>query len=184
MCPGNPILFIVVYIIGMPSVGYSYVVCMSNPNLNMVGIIPRDILGAILFLSGTIYSWSYELLRFRWKKDPENKGRLHTIQHARFHIHPNYFGDIFTYSGWALVVGTTCSLSLPISMIYIFIWFVCPNSDAYLASRYREEFPAYSGKTATLIPFVTSRLANHCLAVLALFLSISLYPSCGQSCGN
>jgi len=183
-CPNSPFLFLLVYIIGLPSVGYTYVICMSNPNipdLLFFDTIPRDLLGAILFFGGTIYSWSYELLRFKWKKERQNKGMLHTMHHAKFHIHPNYFGDLFTYSGWALVLGTTCALSLPIAMLWMFLIFVCPNSDAYLAKRYRQDFAEYSQKTPTLIPFFpASKVANQCLALLAFMISLYYFPSCGR----
>ena len=39
------------------------------------------------------------------------------IEHALRCIHPNYLGDLFTYTGWALACGTTCALSIPIFML-------------------------------------------------------------------
>ena len=47
----------------------------------------------------------YELHRFAFKARPQNKGRLHTEQLASLSIHPNYFGDLFMFTGMALVIG-------------------------------------------------------------------------------
>ena len=69
---------------------------MHKPDIHF---LHRDIVGFVLFAFGSSYSLWYEVHRFQWKKDPNNKGKLHTIGLAKYCIHPNYLGDICTYTG-------------------------------------------------------------------------------------
>ena len=65
--------------------------------------------------------------------------------HRRYCIHPNYFGDLFTYGGWGLACGTQCAMSLsPVSLFYLTL-FVVPNSDACDAAPPRISNPRRSG---------------------------------------
>merc|ERR1712137_484646 len=114
----------------------------------------HSVLGLALFFFGSTYALSYEVHRFWWKAKFENKGKLHTTYLAALSIHPNYFGDLFTYAGWALVSGTVFALQVPFWLPMLFMEFVIPNSDAYLARRYPEQFPAYANSVGTLIPFI------------------------------
>jgi hypothetical protein len=112
--PGTVPLFVAVYVFGLPSFVYVYGGCRSGPQ---VEIPHRDAAGLVLYFFGSSYSLWYEINRFRWKSLPQNKGRLHTIGLARHSIHPNYFGDLFTYTGWGLATGTQCALSMaPMSL--------------------------------------------------------------------
>lgn len=144
----------------------------------------RDLLGLALYLGGSCYSLAYEVGRFQWKAKPENKGKLHTVGLAAWCIHPNYFGDLFTYTGWGLACGTTCALSIPIMMIWTFVMFVVPNSDDYLAKRYPEQFPSYAAKTATLIPGLHSKVMSQILAWVGLGICIYCWCyTCPAPCG-
>eukprot|EP00929_Paragymnodinium_shiwhaense_P053754 TRINITY_DN26926_c0_g1_i6.p1 TRINITY_DN26926_c0_g1~~TRINITY_DN26926_c0_g1_i6.p1 ORF type:complete len:211 (-),score=10.21 TRINITY_DN26926_c0_g1_i6:101-733(-) len=180
ICPGGPFMFFVIYVLILPGIIYADGLCTRNGDITFAY---RDVLGAVLFLGGSLYSLSYEVGRFRWKKLEENKGKLHTQGLAKHCIHPNYFGDLFTYSGWALAAGTTCALSVPAGMVWSFVLFVCPNSDAYLGQRYWKEFPAYAETTATLIPGVHSKVANQILAWGCFIVSIWLGGACAGQCG-
>ena len=88
----------------------------------------------------------------------------------------------FTYTGFAFVVGTTCALSVPTAMAWSFVCIVIPNSDAYLASRYSAEFPAYAKRTPTLVPFVQSRLAMQGMAWAGFVAAALLGANCAGSC--
>lgn len=144
----------------------------------------QEVVAVTCFLFGYIYSFAYELHRFWWKAQPENKGRLHTTGLAAYCIHPNYFGDLFTYTGWALATGTLCALSVPACMPWAFDIFVLANSDGYLAQKYPEEFPEYAEKTPTLIPFCRSKLLLHILGWSGFFASSFLAKSCTAACGS
>lgn len=179
VCPASMPLFLAVYVLGLPSVLYMYATCRVVD----VEFAHREAVALALYLIGTVFSLSHEVHRFRWKARPENTGRLHTTGLARLCAHPNYFGDFFTYTGWGLAAGTMCATSLPPASLFVFVLFVCPNSDAYLASRYADEWPKYSASVASLIPGVRNRSLELALAWAGLALSLYMQASCGQACG-
>lgn len=192
VCPGGPVMFFVIYFLIFPGVIYTDGICTQQPDLQLrwgqqheLHILGQPLhrwFGLFLYVFGSVYALSYEVGRFRWKKRDENRGRLHTIGLARYCIHPNYFGDLFTYSGWGLAAGTSCALSMPIGMIVSFVFFVVPNSDAYLAKRYWREWPAYRRETAPLIPGLVSGGNNLALGVLALVACVWVGSRCGEQC--
>jgi len=61
--------------------------------------------GVVLFVAGSwMNSWS-EYTRHVWKERPENRGRLYTGSLFRFSRHPNYLGDLTSFSGLCLISG-------------------------------------------------------------------------------
>jgi len=144
----------------------------------------RDVVGMSLYFGGSLFSLAYEVGRFQWKARPENKGKLHTIGLAAWCIHPNYLGDLFTYTGWALACGTSCAVSIPIFMVWTLMLLVVPNSDNYLAQRYPLEFPAYAEKTATLIPGIHSKIVGKILAWVCFLIAVYCWCfTCAAPCG-
>ena len=178
VAPGSWPMFIIVYGLGLPSFAGLFGYCR---NVDM-DIPYREQVALLLYLSGSAFSLGYELHRFNWKAQPENKGRLHTVGLAKYTMHPNYFGDLFTYAGWGLAAGTQCALSIVPAQLFWLIVFIIPNSDAYLANKYSNEFPAYEARTARLIPFVRSRAVEYVLAWSCLVLSIYMELNCGAAC--
>eukprot|EP00933_Yihiella_yeosuensis_P041283 TRINITY_DN35693_c0_g1_i1.p1 TRINITY_DN35693_c0_g1~~TRINITY_DN35693_c0_g1_i1.p1 ORF type:complete len:273 (-),score=-11.06 TRINITY_DN35693_c0_g1_i1:207-1025(-) len=179
VCPGGVGMFLLIYCLIIPGIIYTNGLCTSNQDIVFPG---RDRVGALLFCGGSGYSLWYEVNRFKWKALPQNKGKLHTIGLAAYCIHPNYFADLFTYTGWCICAGTTCALAAPFGMIWSFVYLVIPNSDAYLASRYPTEFPEYSRRVATFIPGVHNEVVLHILAWLALACSIYVGGNCAGQC--
>lgn len=186
VCPGGPVMYIVAYFLIFPFLIFFNGLCTVNQDLVFHGSQP---LGIALFVFGSGLSLWYELSRFQWKKQTDstgqlvNKGKLHTIGLAAYCVHPNYFGDLFAYSGWALCAGTSCAMSVPVAMVWSFMILVDPNSDAYLASKYPEEWPAYSAKTASLIPFLRSPMLEKVIGWAAFALSCYLGGGCSEQCG-
>ena len=142
----------------------------------------REIVALALYCFGSGYSLSYELHRFWWKSRPENAGKLHTTGLARFCIHPNYFGDIFTLLGWGMASGTLCAMSMAPMSLHWFIFMVVPNSDAYLAAKYPDEFPKYFERTPQLIPGVTSRSAMNMIGWVGTVVGMAGMFFCGEAC--
>ena len=181
IAPASLFMLLLMYIGILPTISYMYGYCTMTCDITFQG---RDIVALVLYFGGSLFSLTYEVGRFRWKAQPENKGKLHTVGLAAWCIHPNYLGDLFTYTGWALASGTTCALSIPILMICTFVLLVIPNSDNYLAERYPKEFPAYAEKTATLIPGLRSKLLSQILSWLCLATSVYLWIfACPAPCG-
>lgn len=179
LAPGNPFVFALAYMFGIPSVVWIFAGCPGNGEL----VFPcHDIVGLVFFLFGLGYSCAYEVGRFLWKQRPENKGRCHTNGLASLSVHPNYFGDLFTYTGWTIAGGSQCGFSVAAFQMGLFLWFWIPSSDAYLAQRYLTEFSAYAARTPPIIPFVRSPFVNQVIAWIGLLYSLYASTRCGLSC--
>lgn len=176
--PGNPIVFCLAYA-GVASLAWLMAGCPGNGDISFPH---SDAVGLAIFVLGLVYSWAYEAGRFHWKKLPENKGKAHTVGLASLSVHPNYFGDLLTYNGWALAGGTRCAFSIAAFQMGLFIWFWIPQSDVYLAERYPSDFPPYAAKTAPIIPFVRSPFINQAIAWGGLFCSLYSGMYCGMNC--
>ena len=62
-----------------------------------------ELVGVVLFVSGSYLNTGAEYQRYRWKRRTENQGRLYTSGLFRYAMHINYFGDSLTYLGLALI---------------------------------------------------------------------------------
>jgi steroid 5-alpha reductase family enzyme len=95
-----------------------------------------------------------ELERERWKRRPQNRGRLYTLGLYRFSRHPNYFGDVLSFTGLALLTGRWETLFIPLLMLAGFVFVNIPMLDAHLHEHYGAAFGEYAARTRKLIPFV------------------------------
>lgn len=112
------------------------------------------LLGSLLFLLGSwMNSWA-EYTRHLWKQEAKNRGRLYTAGLFRLCRHPNYFGDLLSFSGLALISGRWITGIIPAVMLLGFVFVNIPMLDAHLAERYGLDFAAYARRTRRLIPFV------------------------------
>jgi protein-S-isoprenylcysteine O-methyltransferase Ste14 len=110
-------------------------------------IVALDYFSIFLFLFGSwLNTWS-EYTRYIWKKDERNKGRLYTVGLFKYSMHINYFGDVVLFTGFALITWKFSFLMIPFAMFLIFIFFIIPRLDKYLAEKYRDEFKEYASKT-------------------------------------
>jgi len=112
------------------------------------------ILGAFLYLLGSVLNTGSELSRHLWKKIPANRGHLYTQGLFRFSRHINYFGDELLFTGYALITGSLWCLVVPALMIFGFLFVSIPMLDAYLAQKYPAEFPSYASHTKKFFPFL------------------------------
>ena len=108
---------------------------------------PSDWLAMALLLTGSYLNTASETQRKLWKRDPANRGRCYTGGLFKYSMHINYFGDTVMFSGWALLTGVPWALVLPALMAAMFVGYHIPALDAYLATRYPDEFPAYARTT-------------------------------------
>ena len=184
VAPGTVLTFLFTFVGFVPFIVYINAYCRQAVDLEFQG---QRWVALLLYFLGTTISLSYELHRFWWKRQPENKGKLHTVFSAAFVIHPNYFGDLLTWTGWGLATGTICAMQFPCGMLF-WLWYIfAANSDAYLAQRYPDQFPEYSSKTPSFLPFVPPRVEKvlghvTALAGLAGFVFTSL--QCSAACGT
>ncbi len=112
------------------------------------------IVGILLFLFGSYLNTGSELMRDRWKKEPDNKGHLYTGGLFRYAMHINYFGDILWVAGLAFMTANPWAAIIPVLLFCFFAFYNAPMLDRHLAEKYGEEFTSYSGRTKRIIPFI------------------------------
>lgn len=125
---------------------------LGGPNSQPNGVI--DLVAIALYLFGSYLNTGSEYLRLRWKRHPENKGKLYTGGLFKYSMHINYFGDVVLFSGLALLTHSPYAFIIPLLMAASFIFFHIPNIDSYLAEKYSPDFQRYAQQTKKLIPFV------------------------------
>jgi protein-S-isoprenylcysteine O-methyltransferase Ste14 len=121
-------------------------------NKTILGVF--EMIGIILYLSGSYINSSSEYFRHAWKKKIENKGHIYTKGLFKYSMHINYFGEIILFTGFAMVTHSIIPLLIALVMTANFIFNIIPLLDKYLEKKYDDEFREYSGKTKKLIPFL------------------------------
>jgi protein-S-isoprenylcysteine O-methyltransferase Ste14 len=115
---------------------------------------PLDVVAVVLFLTGSSLTTGSELQRHLWKRRPEHQGQLYTGGLFRWARHINYFGELVSWSGYALLAHYPAAAIVPVSMLAGFVFYNVPMLDGYLSRRYGPAFQAYAARTKKLIPFV------------------------------
>ncbi|MBI1221171.1 MAG: DUF1295 domain-containing protein [Bacteroidetes bacterium] len=113
-----------------------------------------DYLTIVLFVLGCFLNTGGEVLRDRWKRNPENKGKLYTGGLFKYSRHINYFGDLLWVTAYALMTRNPYSAFIPVFLFCFFAFFNAPALDKYLKKKYGEQYDAYAKKTKMLIPFL------------------------------
>jgi protein-S-isoprenylcysteine O-methyltransferase Ste14 len=110
---------------------------------------PRFIIGALIFAAGFfINKQSDAITRRLW--DPQNPG--YKIPYGgmfRFVSCPNYFGEIVTWIGWAVMTWSLAGL-------FFVIWTAANLAPRARANHrwYLEKFPDYPGERKAIIPYL------------------------------
>ena len=121
---------------------------------NKESFILVDWILIVLFLFGLYLNAGSEWGRHIWKKKESSKGKLYTEALFKYSMHINYFGDIVTFTAFALLTGSLWGLSIPVFMTLTFVFMHIPKLDKYLKERYKEQFDEYANKTQKLIPWI------------------------------
>jgi protein-S-isoprenylcysteine O-methyltransferase Ste14 len=124
----------------------------GGTNPSPIGLVA--IVGILLFAGGSWTNTYAEYARHVWKQKPENKGHLYTGGLFRFSRHPNYLGDLLSFSGLCMISGAWITASIPVLMLAGFVFVNIPVLDSHLHDHYGNEFDAYAQRTRKLIPFV------------------------------
>jgi steroid 5-alpha reductase family enzyme len=111
-------------------------------------------IGTILFVVGSWMNSYAEYTRHVWKQRPENCGQLYTGGLFRYSRHPNYLGDLLSFSGLCLIAGAGVTVAIPLLMLGGFVFVNIPVLDSHLHDRYGVAFDEYARRTRKLIPFV------------------------------
>lgn len=128
-------------------------ICISTRrNESPIGAL--DVVAGVLVLVGTFLNGWPEIMRMRWKRRPENEGKLYTEGFFQYIRNPNYLGDVFWSTGWALASNWIMVAWVPVLVVCVFIFMYIPEKESYLAKRYESDWPAYEAKTVKLFPFI------------------------------
>jgi steroid 5-alpha reductase family enzyme len=125
---------------------------VGGSNKQDVGAV--EIIGILLYLSGSYINTHSEYCRHVWKLKEKNKGRLYTEGLFSLAMHINYFGDIVLFTGLAMITHRLSMLVIPLIMELNFVLYIIPSLDRYLEKKYKHEFIDYSKKTKKLIPMI------------------------------
>ena len=110
--------------------------------------------GAFLFVAGSWMNSYAEYSRHVWKRRSGNRGRLYTGGLFRYSRHPNYLGDLLSFSGLCLISGARVTAVVPLLMLAGFVFVNIPVLDSHLHDHYGGAFDDYARRTRKLIPFV------------------------------
>jgi len=125
---------------------------VGGNNKQVVGIV--EVIGILLYLSGSYINTHSEYYRHIWKLKEKNNGRLYTERLFRYAMHINYFGDIVLFTGFAMITHRFSMLVIPSIMTLNFVFIIIPSLDRYLEEKYGAEFRDYAQKTKKLIPWI------------------------------
>ena len=125
---------------------------VGGSNKQIVGVV--EVIGILLYLSGSYINTHSEYHRHVWKLKEENRGQLYTKGLFSLSMHVNYFGDMVLFTGLAMVTHSPSMLVIPLIMTLNFIFIIIPSLDRYLEKKYKEEFRDYAQKTKKLIPLI------------------------------
>lgn len=131
---------------------YVFLAFAAGTNPAPLGLAGVD--GILLFLLGSWMNSYAEYQRHVWKQCPDHRGRLFTRGLFRLVRHPNYLGDLISFSGLCLIAGRWFTVFIPALMLCGFVFVNVPALDAHLREHYGAAFDDYARKTRKLIPFV------------------------------
>jgi steroid 5-alpha reductase family enzyme len=138
----------------VPWVLFIYLLLSFSAGTNPTPLGTAVAVGALLFLLGSWMNTYAEYARHKWKQLPENRGRLYTFGLFRYSRHPNYLGDLISFSGLCLISGRWITVIVPLIMLSGFVFANIPMLDAHLHDHYGRAFDEYAERTRKLIPFV------------------------------
>lgn len=110
--------------------------------------------GMVLFVLGSWMNSYAEYQRHKWKQRPENRGKLFTGGLFRVSRHPNYLGDLISFSGLCLISGAWITTLIPVIMSAGFVFVNIPVLDSHLLEHYGADFAEYAQRTRKLMPYI------------------------------
>jgi steroid 5-alpha reductase family enzyme len=127
----------------------------GNQSLDAKPLNILDFIGIALWIIGFYFEsvGDYQLLKF--KKNPENKGKIMTTGVWRYTRHPNYFGETTLWWGiFLLAVNTSSGWINIISPFTITFLLLLVSGIPMLEKKYKDhaDFMEYAQKTSAFIP--------------------------------
>lgn len=118
---------------------------------------PIGVAGAALAVFGIAYESVADAQLARFKRDPDNAGKVMDQGLWRYSRHPNYFGDMCVWWGIYLVAAETGlgAWSLPGPLLLTFLLTRvsgAPTTEPHL-QRTKPEYAAYKARTSAFLPW-------------------------------
>jgi steroid 5-alpha reductase family enzyme len=120
------------------------------------GLNLLDAAGTALWLFGFFFEAVGDFQLSRFKKNPENKGRIMTAGLWKFTRHPNYFGEAAMWWGLFLIALSVGNGWIAfISPLTITFLLLKVSGVAMLEKKYagNSEFASYAGRTSAFFPW-------------------------------
>ena len=137
-----------------PWLVFIYLLLAFSGGRNPAPFGPAAAIGVALFVAGSWMNTQVEYARYQWKRRPENRGRLYTLGLFHYSRHPNYLGDLISFSGMCLISGAWITAVIPVLMLAGFVFVNIPVLDSHLHDRYGAAFDEYARRTRKLIPLL------------------------------
>lgn len=134
---------------GMYQLGFAFLGTMTAIP---IGLIDYFALG--LFVLGSGLNTGSEWQRNKFKKNPQNNGKLYTQGLFAMVRHPNYLGDILWATGWAILTRNSWAIAIPVICAAGFVFMSIPQLSNYLTARYGEQYEEWEKRTKKLFPMI------------------------------
>lgn len=116
-----------------------------------------DAIGLVVFLCGFLIEVIGDWQMSRFKKQPENSGKLMITGLWQYTRHPNYFGEALLWWGiWLFAIPEINGLFTVVSPLIITLLLRFVSGVTMLEKKYegRPDWQAYKEKTPVFIPFL------------------------------
>jgi steroid 5-alpha reductase family enzyme len=116
-----------------------------------------DVIGFVIFVCGFIFEVAGDLQMLRFKKQPENAGKLMKNGLWKYTRHPNYFGEVLLWWGiWLFAMPEINGLLTIIGPLTITLLIRYVSGVPMLENKYtgRADWEAYKVETPVFIPFI------------------------------
>jgi steroid 5-alpha reductase family enzyme len=132
----------------------SYPVQLVNRS-ETTGLTVLDLMGVLIWCVGFYFESvsDYQLVRF--KRNPENKGKIMTIGLWKYSRHPNYFGEVLLWWGiFVIALSVEFGWTAIVSPLLITFLLLRVSGVTMLEKKYvgNEAYAAYAKKTSVFIP--------------------------------
>jgi len=140
---------VLMWLISAPLLGALYY--SSNSELNIF-----DYLGILLWLIGFAFEAGGDFQLARFKRNPENKGKVLNYGFWRYTRHPNYFGDSAIWWGYGFICIAAGSYLPTLGSILMTALIIKVSGVALLEKSLKGKKPQYKEyieKTSAFIPW-------------------------------
>ncbi len=111
-----------------------------------------DVLGVATYLVGLVVHFVADLRKKRFKERAENTGRILDTGLWAWSRHPNYFGDVVIYVGWAVFAANPWAWLSPATNMLQYAFDAIPKSEAWAQRRYGDAWTVYCKRTSIFLP--------------------------------